>query len=210
MPASALASPCRGRRRTRVSKGGIGEVNDLSHERQIDRLEEMIHQLRVEFERFFNGALAVPPEELRNEVQRQLRLLRGANLRGVLDQFRLTGLEARYNSLSELCNRRLREHEEGRSVAVGASAPSRYDVSRGVLLSGTTEDRAVEALYVGLQRSPGDGPRFDLETFRTYIGKQIDSIRRKTGCSQVQFRLAEEDGKLKLKAKPVRVDRPAS
>jgi len=43
----------------------------------------------------------------------------------------------------------------------------------------------------------------ELEAFRGYISRQIESIRIKTGCDAVQFRLATEEGKLKLKAKPV-------
>ena len=39
--------------------------------------------------------------------------------------------------------------------------------------------------------------------FRGYLAQQIESIRLKTGCDAVQFRIATEDGKLKLKAKPV-------
>lgn len=191
-------------------EGGWRTLSSQSHEREIDRLEEMIRQLRVDFERFFNGSLAVPPEELRSELQKQFRRLRSSNLRDVVDQFRLAGLEARFNSLNELCNRRLREHEEGRPVAVSSADPSRYDVDHGVVLDESTEARAVEALYAGLQRSPGEGPSFDLETFRTYLGRQVDTIRRKTGCRQVQFRLAKEDGKIKLKAKPVAADRPVS
>jgi hypothetical protein len=31
----------------------------------------------------------------------------------------------------------------------------------------------------------------------------VSAIREKTGCSEVQFRLAAEDGKIKLKARPV-------
>jgi len=31
----------------------------------------------------------------------------------------------------------------------------------------------------------------------------VTAIREKTGCAAVQFRLATEDGKVKLKARPV-------
>lgn len=180
-----------------------------SYEQEIDRLEGMLHHLRVEFERFFNGALAIPPEELRNEVQTHLRRLRNVSLRNVVDQFRLTGLEARFNSLNELSNRRLRDYEEGRGPA-GSAPASRHDVRRGVVLADGADTAAVEALYEGLQRTPGDGPRFDLESFRAYLDRQLTTIRSKTGCREVQFRLAEEGGKIKLKAKPLPAHGPDS
>jgi hypothetical protein len=176
---------------------GIGEA--------LDHLSRDIQQLRVDFERFFNGGLPLPPEELRGRVQAQLRQLRGANLTSV-DSFRLGDLEARYNSYNELFNRRLRDTEEGRHSAARPApppAPRHHDPARGIVFGDRLDPAAVEALYQGLAAAPGDAPRFDLDSFQTYLQRQMAAIREKTGCSQVQFRLADEDGKVKLKARPV-------
>ena len=44
----------------------------------------------------------------------------------------------------------------------------------------------------------------DLDAFATYLARQQQLIRDRTGCDQVSFRIVEENGKKKLKAKPVR------
>jgi hypothetical protein len=169
----------------------------------LDQLGRDIKQLQVDFERFFNGALPFPPEELRNRVQAQLRQLRNLNLTAPVDSFRMADLEARYNTYNELWNRRVRDQEEGRHAALRPAAPEapRYDVARGILVEGPVETAAAEALYQGLARS--EAPKFDLDSFRAYLERQAAAIRTRTGCGQVQFRLADEDGKLKLKARPV-------
>ncbi|HEX6898776.1 MAG TPA: MXAN_5187 C-terminal domain-containing protein [Thermoanaerobaculia bacterium] len=175
----------------------------------IDQLARDVQQLRIDFERFFSGALPFPPEELRNRVQAQLRQLRGATLNTAVDNFRLGDLEARYNSYNELFNRRLRDQEEGRHHHVRlAPAPEarRFDAARGIVFGERLEPEAVQALYQGLVSAPGDSPRFDLDSFQSYLAKQVNAIREKTGCSQVQFRLATEDGKVKLKARPLSAD----
>jgi len=173
----------------------------------LDQLGRDIQQLRVDFERFFNGALPFPPEELRGRVQAQIRNLRGmSNLATAVDNFRLGDFEARFNSYNELFNRRLRDAEEGRAPASRAAAPPasrRFDPERGITLGERVDPEAAEALYQGLAASPGDAPRFDLDSFQTYLARQVAAIRQKTGCDQVQFRLASEDGKVKLKARPV-------
>jgi hypothetical protein len=170
----------------------------------LDQLDRDIQRLRVDFERFFNGALPFPPEELRGRIQAQFRNLRGMNLM-FADNFRLGDLEARFNSYNELHNRRLRDTEEGRQPSRPAPppAPCRYDPQAGIVFGDAVDPEAVEALYQGLAASPGDGPRFDLDSFQTYLTRQVAAIRGKTGCSKVQFRLASEDGKVKLKARPV-------
>ena len=173
----------------------------------LDHLARDIQQLRIDIERFFGGGLPLPPEELRNRIQVQLRQLRNRNVPTVADSFRLGELEARFNSYNELFNRRLRDLEEGRHAARLAASPPppRYDVEKGVVVRDTVEPAAAEALYVGLSANPGEGPKFDLDSFQSYLERQAAAIRQKTGCDQVQFRLAQEDGKVKLKARPVPV-----
>jgi len=171
----------------------------------LDQLGRDIQQLRVDFERFFSGALPFPPEDLRGRVQAQIRNLRNVNLTAPVDSFRLGDFEARFNSYNELFNRRLRDREEGRQPGVRhvPPAPRRYDPAQGIVFGERIDPEAAEALYQGLAAVPGDAPRFDLDSFQTYLARQVSAIREKTGCTQVQFRLAAEDGKMKLKARPV-------
>jgi hypothetical protein len=191
--AAAAVNPAAARR----PHPGIGE--------DLDRITGEIRQLQIDFERFFNGALPIPPEELRTRIQMQIRNLRNLNLASV-DSFRLGVVEARFNSYNEMFNRRVRDREEGRHPgAVRAAAPERrrYDAREGITFGASPDPEAVEALYQGLASGPGDGPKFDLDSFEKYLARQVASLREKTGCDQVQFRLAEEDGKVKLKARPV-------
>ncbi len=173
----------------------------------LDQLGHDIQQLRVDFERFFSGALPLPPDELRGRVQAQIRNLRNANLTAPVDSFRLGDFEARFNSYNELFNRRLRDLEEGRHPGLRHAPPPpsarRYDPAQGIVFGERIDPQAAEALYQGLAAAPGDAPRFDLDSFQTYLARQVSAIREKTGCTQVQFRLAAEDGKVKLKARPV-------
>jgi hypothetical protein len=175
-----------------------------SAEHDLDRLADSIERFRLEHERFLSGATHVLPDELRNGVQRQLRELRHRNLKSAAEQFRLSTLEARYNTLAELYGRRLREREEGRAAKPrSAPAAPRLDADAGIVLDRALDPEAVGALLAALARNGGNAP--DLDTFRTYLGRQLETIRAKTGAEEVQFRLALEEGKLKLKAKPIGV-----
>lgn len=161
--------------------------------------------MRVDFERFFAGALPVPPEALREQIAHQFRELRAANVTGVAENFRLGTLEAQFSAMAERYGRRLRETEEGRGAKRGRddTAPPRYDPVAGIAVGAGLETGAVEALWRGLYQSSGRTVSADLDSFRAYLGQQMAAIRQKTGCSEVQFRVATEEGKLKLKAKPL-------
>lgn len=170
----------------------------------LDQLATDIRRLQIDFERFFNGGLPFPPEEMRIRLQTQIRNLRTLTLSSV-DSFRLGDLEARFNSYNELFNRRVRDREEGRRHTLRPAAmpePPRYDPAAGIVFGASVDPAAVEALYQGLA-GRGEGPKFDLDSFQTYLARQAAVLREKTGCTEVNFRLADEDGKLKLKARPV-------
>lgn len=171
----------------------------------LDQLSRDIQQLRVDFERFFAGDLPVPPEDLRSRIQTRIRGLRNLRDTTAVETFRLSDLEARFNSYNELFNRRLRDREEGRSRQAPRMAPpppSRFDPQAGIVLGRRPDEAAVAALYQGLVSAPGS-QSVDLATFKTYLSRQAAAIREKTGCEDVQFRLTTEDGKVKLKARPL-------
>jgi len=177
----------------------------MSEPQRIDRVSEEIDAFRVEFEKFFAGARQTPPEELRERIRGALRRLRADPTTQLADNFRIGQLEARFNSFSEMFNRRVREREEGRGPSRPAvpPPPAEPDAARGVVVDGPVADAAARALYEGLTRDPRSAERFDYQSFRRYLERQAEAIRARTGCSGVRFRLASEGGRIKLKAKPI-------
>ena len=171
---------------------------------ELDRLEQDLNNLRIEFERFFNGDLEVPPDQFRDAVRGQIMSLQSAN-KSSADTFRLGALEARFHSWNELFNRRLRNRELQHGAPRKTLRPATMapDPSAGIVLGKNFDASGVTPLYQGLYREPGKGA-MDLETFTQYLVRQHQLIRDRTGCEQVSFRIVEEDGKKKLKAKPVR------
>ena len=170
--------------------------------RQLDRLQRAIERLRIDYQRFLAGDLHIPPVELQRQIENELRRVRADSAKGVAENFRLNSLEAKLNSYLELYGRRIRQAEEGearRRAAAGANlAPE-----KGVVLGGGDDGEAVKALYRGLHGSK-QAPSMDIDRFKSVLSRQVEAIRSKTGCAEIQFRVASEGGKLKLKAKPIR------
>ena len=167
------------------------------------RLDQNVRRFQIDYERFLSGNLPMPPEQLRIKIQNQIKEMHTVHLKAVAHRFRFNSLEAKFNALLVLYNRRLREHESGRGARTVGETADRLDAAEGVVVGKTPSNAAVAALYQGLY-SGGDSSRIaDLDKFRGYIKKQAEQIRQKTGCSEVRFRVSSEGGKVKLKAKPV-------
>jgi hypothetical protein len=167
------------------------------------KLDRDLKRFKIEYERFFTGNLSTPPDQLRQNIQKQIQNIRMERLKSVAQRFQLNTLEARFNTFCVQFNRRLREKEEGdssREVAVRAERS--IDTSDGIVLTESPDREAVRALYDDLYGRSGRTHKTDFDSFQAYLEKQASQIRQKTGCSQVRFRISSQAGQVKLKAKP--------
>ena len=164
-----------------------------------------IRRFRIDFERFFSGNLPIPPEQRRISITNQIKELRTERLRTVAHRFRFNSLEAKFNALLVLFNRRLREAELGRKGRQAQEvADVEFDPRSGIVIRESPSDGAAQALFLGLYADRSGGPKADFDKFQEYLAKQAAMIRDKTGCQEVSFRVASEKGKLKLQAKAIK------
>ena len=170
----------------------------------IERLEDEIRQLRVEYQRFFNGDAKSPPEAQAKRIRRQLTHLNGISQLTAVEQFRLGGLEGRYNSLSELFRRRLRDMDYSGRHAPAASDPGGTST---VVFEPTTGADEVAALYDTLYAQRHT--HVALEDFHAYLLKQATKVRERTGCARVRFSVSTPEGTPKLKVRPMPTEDPA-
>ena len=173
---------------------------DKQLQREIDRLAVSIRRFRVDSQRFFAGDLKLPPDELRERIAADLRRLRSSSNKGAAANFRLGTLEAKFQSHLDLFGRRLRKREQSEHQTAAERTNPLPDPKKGVILGPEASSPAVEALYRGLYKR---NPTMDIERFRSYIQHQAEVIRTKTGCREIQFRIAVQDGKMRLKARPI-------
>jgi len=187
----------------------VVDLPSLERKKTLDErlmnLDQDIRRFRIDYERFFSGNLPIPPEQRRISIINQIKELRTERMKAVSHRFRFNTLEAKFNAFLVLFNRRLREYELGRKgrPATGDSA-AEFDPLAGVVVDEKPSDAAAQALFQGLYADSATGPKADFGKFQTYLEKQAEKIREKTGCNQVSFRVASEKGNLKLKAKAVK------
>lgn len=166
----------------------------------LDRLEREIRQYRVEYQRFFNGDLKVPPVEYAEKIRKQLNRLVAATQLSPVDRFRLSGLEGHYNSLSDLYRRRLRDMDMPHPAAVTTQRPAAKTIPT-IVVGESAPKEEVGSLYEALYANR-DAP-VALEDFHAYVLEQANKVRQRTGCSSVRFTVRDDGGKKRLKARPL-------
>lgn len=205
-------------------------------EDDLTRIEEGIFKLQKEWERFFSGQERKAPFESKQRLERLVRKYVGVEIRNNVERFRFQSLTAKYNTLSDMWNRRLRAIEEGRpmtsvqvkqvrELAAEAVPDSQVPVlqsspgSRSVLTPGPgrvevrlstlrDDDEGVKNLYEQFRKARESAGESEVkfESFRKLITQQRARLLEEKDAVAVDFRVALQDGKVALKAKPVRLD----
>lgn len=83
-----------------------------SLEDQIDRLEEDIRRLKIDFEIYFNGGSKMPPHAARASLEARISRLNGDRGLSYGSRYKLNTMVSRYNSYRHLWRRRLKDRGE--------------------------------------------------------------------------------------------------
>lgn len=199
-------------------------------EEDLEKIDEGIFKLQKEWERFFSGQERKAPFEAKQRLDRLVRRYVGVEIRNNVERFRFQSLTAKYNTLSDMWNRKLRAIEEGRplssvqlkhmreAAAEAASAPPPPAAGLKPAASGTRaevrlstlreDEQGVKTLYEQFRaaRASVGESEVKFESFRKLIAQQRTRLLEEKDAVAVDFRVALQDGKVALKAKPVRID----
>jgi hypothetical protein len=195
----------------------------------LDVIEKSIRQLQIEWEKFFGGVERKPPVDAKTKLEALLRRYANAELRNNTERFRFQNLTSRYQTFSELWAKRLRAMEEGRPMGLHGKAaamamppmpasppplPERHAAAARAAGGGevrvkdpSADTEAVRALFdrfLEARKQAGENAAVKFESFQKIIAQQSTRILNEKGAQAVDFRLETKDGKVSLKAKPVR------
>jgi hypothetical protein len=203
----------------------------MTLEEQMDFLDESIRKLKTQYDLYFAGMRRVPPTWERGKLDSFVHEMSRLKIRETGVRFRFNALIARYNHYRELWSRLAREREEGPmdyrrrlaalqeaehklaapAQAAESSLPGEPPVTSGdggsyVMVTPSLEPASVSRLYediVQAQKALGKAlPSAD--QVGVMVQKQAESLRERYGVSNIAFRVEVVDGKVKLKAKPLR------
>lgn len=183
----------------------------------LDKIEEATFRLQKDWDKFFSGIDKKAPYEARQRLDRLVRKYVGIEIPNNAERFRFQSLAARFNTLSDLWNRRLRALEEGRPVsgyrpsvrpmAETTTEKPPVPIKAEVRISTLREDEdGVSRLYEQFQaarKSTGE-PGLKLDAFRKLIAQHRVRLLEEKEAVAVDFRISSEGGKVSLKAKPIR------
>ena len=119
-------------RQARASQGkkNLAAIdNQPTVDEQLNRLEEDIRRLKIEFDIYFNGAAKRPPYDTKSRVETMLKRLGDDRTLTFAQRYLYNSLASRYTAFRELWRRTMQGREEGRDAAAAARALARDEAS---------------------------------------------------------------------------------
>lgn len=212
----------------RVDYSQVRVIADQEAERTdrlIVELNDLIRQVKREYELWFNGVNPKPPFELRNKLDTHVRLLRHKLPKRTADQFRLGTVLQYYQTLVDFWDKSARKSEEGGLAPWMAQSrrsllddiqranedrqeQAKQPVRSAYLAKITKPEEDVDEMrkvfnsYVAAKKKVGDDVAgADFDKFRAALVKQTKGLIDSGKASAVSYRIEIADGKVAIKAK---------
>ncbi len=178
-------------------------------EERVKILENDIHRLKTQYDQYFMGVQKLPPEKLARDVAKEIRLMSTTSVTNTALRFRIQQIVSRYNTFLNYWQRNLREVEEGRVPRRKGAAADLNDANDDIIeISSPEVDRdQMDKLFQALTREYrkiGSETTLEMSKVRRMVQKQTRELKEKYGCEKIGYRVVSEEGKVKIKASPVK------
>ena len=176
---------------------------DLTTDEDINKLEESLRRLRIEYETYFSGGMPRPPRDGVFRVESVLKRL-SADLSQLTfrQRFRFNQLQQRYAVYGGLWRKRTRDLEEGRGrQAEKAESQELFRiVTRSPEVEADKTNQLFDALMEAKRQMGEPAPPIERGVFAEFLRQKAADVKRKLDCENVEFCVKVEDGRVKLKA----------
>ena len=200
----------------------------MTVDEELNLLESQLRRLKIEYEIFFSNPQKKPPSDIEWKVLTLLRKFSDGGRMSFSQRYRYNEIAQRYAVYSDLWRKKSRIREEGYrrpqdallSVqGVRAEEHEAKHKSYGVhhISDDVTsqhfvvhcddpeaETEKVEKLFLALseaKQKAGEQVSGSLKSFKSFVEKKTQEIRKQHRCPRVEYSVEVQDGKVKLRAR---------
>jgi hypothetical protein len=197
----------------------------LTVDEEINLLDESVRRLKIEYDVYFGGGSKKPPADTEWRVQSLVKKYSDSNKLNFAQRFRYNSIVQKYALYSGLWQQKLRIKEEGyrrpQDAVLGisglrqaeersAAAALESDEAKPFSVAcsdADAEQERVKALFeamIAAKQKAGEqvaSSSASFESFKSFVKKKTDQIRKEYGCHAVEYTVETQDGQVKLKAK---------
>ncbi len=197
----------------------------MTVDEELDQLDTNLRRLKIDYEIYFNGGSKRPPTDTEWRVLSLLRKFSDGSRMNFSQRFRYNSMAQRYAIFSDLWRQKLKIKEEGYRRPQDAllsiqglrtieeeKEPSKTSAEPGakpftVQCSDVEQEpdkvKTLFKAFVEAKKNAGEKltGTASLDSFRTFVQKKTQQLRKEYGCQSVEYTVEVQDGQVRLKAK---------
>jgi hypothetical protein len=206
-------------------KGKSSAITTRETDEDLDRMEQDIRKLKIEYEQYFGGGKKKPPTDVEWRIEQTMKRYgdRGAEM-NYGQRFRYSNLSQTYVKYKEIFHKRMRKREEGTvdrhyGAAARAIEAERARLRKPELRPPATEPGAVaircndpaqerekvdqiyKAFREALEQSGQPTDQLSPRAFEQFLQRKVEQLRQQKGGQDVEVVVSVEGGKARLKAR---------
>ena len=200
----------------------------MTVDEELNLLDENVRRLKIEYDVYFGGGSKKPPADTEWRVQNLIKKYQEGHKMNFAQRFRYNTVVQRYALFTDLWRQKLKIKEEGYRrpqdafLGIQGMREEEERAAAAALEGGTVaeggekpfvahfsdvdaEHDGVQSLYnamVAAKQKAGEAPPAgDLNSFKQFVKKKTEQLRKDYGCHSVEYSVEMEGGQVKLKAK---------
>ncbi|HSE47905.1 MAG TPA: MXAN_5187 C-terminal domain-containing protein [Terriglobales bacterium] len=198
----------------------------MTVDEELSLLDESVRRLKIEYDVYFGGGSKKPPDDTDWRVKTLIKKYSDGSKMSFAQRFRYNSIVQRYALFSDLWRQKLKIKEEGyrrpQDAALGISGMRQEEAHQAeAALKGEADgverpfiahfsdpdaehDRVqqlYEAMIAAKQKVGEAPPAGDINSFKQFVKKKTEQLRKDYGCHAVEYSVEMENGQVKLKAK---------
>jgi len=195
----------------------------LTIDEELNQLDDGVRRLKIEYDVFFGGGSKKPPTELEWRVQTLMKKCSDGRRLTYGQRFKFGAIQQKFAVYNSLWQQKLRIKEEGyrrpQDALLAIQGVRMFEDDKGgevidisepepfrIAFSDVEADQAkvkelYEAMVEARQQSNSKASSGSFDSFREFVKKKTEQIRKEYGSSAVEYSVEMENGQVKLKAK---------
>ncbi len=177
---------------------------------ELEKLEGLISDLKIQFEQYFIGILPHPPDKTHAEVKRLRRRITSIPFKNSEAKYRLKTLEHRYHTYRSYWERVLRERDAGTYKRDLFRVRKKEELAEERLTPQSSAQKQLTELFVSYQRAhqsqTNRSAAVDFESFKGLLVNAAREIKEQQETRSVSFRIVVRQGEVCVEAHPANKD----
>lgn len=198
----------------------------MTVDEELSLLDESVRRLKIEYDVYFGGGSKKPPDDTDWRVKTLIKKYSDGSKMSFQQRFRYNTIVQRYALFSDLWRQKLKIKEEGyrrpQDAVLGISGMRQEEEKEAAAAMKAeaeggerpfvahfsdvdAEHERVQQLYeamIAAKQKVGEAPPAgDINSFKQFVKKKTEQLRKDYGCHAVEYSVEMENGQVKLKAK---------